>query len=159
MPQPLGLTDAQFAAVCEAAAPLLPVDRDPFLRALAHRLSSEPQPLGDGSIGRANSRTAKDLLATTSECRQQRAAAAEGLTKEALMPTEVCSPISRKGSAVSSGQPLGPGARSNPSRGDAGPQSSPFIAKHSVPEPAHHIARHNEEPLPAATAKVVGPED
>jgi hypothetical protein len=28
------------------------------------------------------------------------------------------SPVTRKGSKVSSGQPLGPGARSNPSRGE-----------------------------------------
>lgn len=34
--------------------------------------------------------------------------------------TEVRSPVSRRGSAVGSGQSLSPGARSNPSRGDAG---------------------------------------
>jgi hypothetical protein len=32
---------------------------------------------------------------------------------------EVCSPVSRPGSKVGSGQPLSPGARSNPSRGRA----------------------------------------
>jgi hypothetical protein len=35
------------------------------------------------------------------------------------MVTEVCSPISRRGSRGGSDQPLSPGARSNPSRGDA----------------------------------------
>lgn len=33
--------------------------------------------------------------------------------------TEVRSPISRRGSAVGSGQPLSPGAQSDPSRGEA----------------------------------------
>lgn len=47
MPGPLALTDEQYLAVCQACEPLHQADRDPFLRALAHRLSSEPQPLGD----------------------------------------------------------------------------------------------------------------
>jgi hypothetical protein len=34
-----------------AASALLPADRDPFLRALAHRLRREV--IGDGSVGRA----------------------------------------------------------------------------------------------------------
>jgi hypothetical protein len=32
---------------------------------------------------------------------------------------ENCSPVSRKGSKVGSGQPMSPGAKSNPSRADA----------------------------------------
>ena len=40
-PQPLALTDRQFAAVVAACEPLLPTDRDAFLRALAHRLQAE----------------------------------------------------------------------------------------------------------------------
>ena len=35
-----------------ACEPLLPIDRDAFLRALANRLSGEPE-LGDGCVGRA----------------------------------------------------------------------------------------------------------
>jgi hypothetical protein len=34
---------------------------------------------------------------------------------------EVCSPVTRKGSKVASGQPMSPGARSNPSKGDSVP--------------------------------------
>lgn len=52
MSRPLALTDEQYLAVCQACEPLLPIDRDAFLRALAQRLSSEPE-LGDGIIGRA----------------------------------------------------------------------------------------------------------
>lgn len=49
---PLALTDQQFAAVMQACEPLLPVDRDAFLRALAQLLGSEPE-LGDGTVARA----------------------------------------------------------------------------------------------------------
>jgi len=41
-----------FEMILRACEPLLPADRDPFLRALAHRLSGEPE-LGDGVVGRA----------------------------------------------------------------------------------------------------------
>jgi hypothetical protein len=41
--------------------------------------------------------------------------------------SEVCSQITRKGSKVGSNQPISPGARSNPSRGD----SVPAQPKHS----------------------------
>jgi hypothetical protein len=54
MPQPttpISLSDDQLAAVMRACAPLMPVDRDPFLRALAHRLRG--QEIGDGTVGRA----------------------------------------------------------------------------------------------------------
>jgi hypothetical protein len=64
------------------------------------------------------------------------------------MATEVCSPISRRGSAVGSGQPMSPGARSDPGRGDAR-----TAAASELPRPD---ARRKS---PAASAKVVGPED
>ena len=63
---------------------------------------------------------------------------------------EVCSPVSRPGSKVGSGQPLSPGARSNPSRG-SGPQAD------SVPSQPPRTSRHSEEP--AASMEVIGPED
>jgi hypothetical protein len=50
--KPLALTDGQYSAVVAACEPLLPTDRDAFLRALAHRLQAEPE-LGDGVVGRA----------------------------------------------------------------------------------------------------------
>jgi hypothetical protein len=65
---------------------------------------------------------------------------------------EVESPVTRKGSKVGSGQPMSPGARSNPSRG-SGPQTD------SVPPQSSHTSRHNEPPLPSSTSVVVGPEE
>jgi hypothetical protein len=67
---------------------------------------------------------------------------------------EVESPVSRKGSKVGSGQPLSPGARSNPSRG-TGPQTD------SVPPQSTHggTSRHSEPPLSGSTTTVIGPED
>jgi hypothetical protein len=50
---PLTLTDAAMTAVNNAAAPLSPLDRDPFLRALAHLLSGAPQPVEVGTVARA----------------------------------------------------------------------------------------------------------
>jgi hypothetical protein len=44
------LSDDQMHQVMVAAAALLPIDRDPFLRALAHRLHGET--VGDGTVGR-----------------------------------------------------------------------------------------------------------
>jgi hypothetical protein len=49
--QPLSLSDSQLDAVMRAAEPLLPLGRDPFLRAVAQRLRSEPT-IGDGLVGR-----------------------------------------------------------------------------------------------------------
>ena len=64
---------------------------------------------------------------------------------------EVVSPVTRKGSKVGSGQPLSPGARTNPSRGPVSQDSIP-------PQPS--TFRHSaEDPLPSATTTVVGPED
>jgi hypothetical protein len=48
-PRPISLSDEQLSAVMRAAAVLLPADRDPFLRALAHRLRGETE-LGDGVV-------------------------------------------------------------------------------------------------------------
>ena len=50
-PNPISLSDAQLTAVMNAAAVLHPADRDPFLRALAHRLRGEL--IGDGNLARA----------------------------------------------------------------------------------------------------------
>ena len=52
MTRPIGVTDSQLQMIIGACEPLLPADRDAFLRALAHRLSGEPE-LGDGVVGRA----------------------------------------------------------------------------------------------------------
>lgn len=64
---------------------------------------------------------------------------------------EVKSPVSIKGSKVGSGQPLSPGARSNPGR-VGGPRFDSVM-----PQPSSSSSRHNE--LPAASLGIVGPED
>ena len=64
--------------------------------------------------------------------------------------TEVCSPVSRKGSKVGSGQPLSPGARSHPNHAA---DSVPTQPKHG----ASPVKSHSEGDLPAST-KVEGPE-
>jgi hypothetical protein len=70
------------------------------------------------------------------------------------MVKEVCSPVTRPGSKVGSGQPMSPGARSMPGAGDR---------KDSVsPQPAHgKTGRHSAEPEPPLhqLTKVIGPED
>jgi hypothetical protein len=61
---------------------------------------------------------------------------------------EVCSPVSRPGSKVGSGQPPSPGARSNPSRG----RTDSFS-----PQPSNaRVSRNAEEP---AEVKITGPEE
>jgi hypothetical protein len=62
---------------------------------------------------------------------------------------EVVSPVTRKGSKVGSGQPLSPGARTNPSRGP--------VSQDSVPPQPSRTSRHSEEP--SASMTVVGPEE
>ena len=52
MPIPLSLTDQQMSAVLRACEPMLPADRDPFLRALAAALRDQRE-LGDGVVFRA----------------------------------------------------------------------------------------------------------
>jgi hypothetical protein len=47
---PIPLSGPQFLAIANAAAALNPVDRDPFIVAVAAAL--EGQPVGDGIIGR-----------------------------------------------------------------------------------------------------------
>jgi hypothetical protein len=70
------------------------------------------------------------------------------------MAQEVQSPVCRPGSKVGSGQPLSPGARTNPSRG-TGPQADSI-----PPQPSHGRASHSEEPpLPSSTTEVIGPEE
>ncbi len=70
---------------------------------------------------------------------------------------EVRSPVSRPGSKVGSGQPMSPGARSNPGRTDA-QRERPLDAS-----PSSRIIKHSEpapgEPPPSAQTKIVGPED
>jgi hypothetical protein len=53
MTRPIGITDSQLQMIMRACEPLLPADRDPFLRALARALGGGPQPLGDGAVYRA----------------------------------------------------------------------------------------------------------
>jgi hypothetical protein len=62
---------------------------------------------------------------------------------------EVCSPVSRRGSAVGGGQPLSPGARSNPSRADVArdPASK---------QPQDAMVRSSSKPAGAQTT-IVGP--
>ena len=42
MTRPIGITDSQLQMIMRACEPLLPIDRDAFLRALAHALGGEP---------------------------------------------------------------------------------------------------------------------
>ena len=67
--------------------------------------------------------------------------------------SEVCSPVTRKGSKVGSAQPMSPGARSAPRREDA-------TAAYSVPpQPQHRTATHQETPIPSSTPVTIGPEE
>jgi len=50
--RPIGVSDIQLGMIMRACEPLLPADRDAFLRALAHRLRNELE-IGDGVIFRA----------------------------------------------------------------------------------------------------------
>jgi hypothetical protein len=52
MTRPIGISDDQLAMIMAACAPILPQDRDRFLRSLADALRGEPQ-LGDGQLYRA----------------------------------------------------------------------------------------------------------
>lgn len=63
---------------------------------------------------------------------------------------EVQSPISRKGSKAGSGQPMSPGARTNPSRRSD--------VRRDADEPPQHVIKHTTDPEGAQTT-VVGPED
>ena len=48
---PLALSDAELQVVLDAAAPLLPQDRDSFLREVAAELARYPE-IGPGIVGR-----------------------------------------------------------------------------------------------------------
>jgi hypothetical protein len=48
---PVSLTDAQLAAISEAATPLQPFDRSAFLASVDNRLAAEYDP-GDGTVAR-----------------------------------------------------------------------------------------------------------
>jgi len=50
-PRPLALTDSQITTIMAAARPLLPVDRDAFLRHVAAVLATQPA-IGDGVVSR-----------------------------------------------------------------------------------------------------------
>ena len=63
--------------------------------------------------------------------------------------SETCSPVSRAGSKVGSGQPLSPGARSNPSRGTR-PDSVPLQPSHARVS----LSSNAQEP---AEITIVGP--
>jgi hypothetical protein len=69
--------------------------------------------------------------------------------------SDVCSPISRKGSKVASGQPLSPGARSAPGRVD---QTEAPAAEPQLPR-RDRTAAHQEQPIPASSPVVIGPEE
>ena len=60
---------------------------------------------------------------------------------------EVNSPVNRKGSKVGSGQPLSPGARTNPSCGRTDPISA---------QPSHGASRRSAEP---GELKITSPEE
>ena len=65
---------------------------------------------------------------------------------------EVCSPVSRKGSKVGSGQPLSPGARSDPGR-VGGPKWDSV-----PPQPQHRASTHSVPPQPSNVG-VTGPKE
>jgi hypothetical protein len=66
--------------------------------------------------------------------------------------SDVCSPVSRKGSKVGSGQPLSPGARSAPGRA-GGPKFDSV-----PPQPTHgRTSTHQEQP--GGTVQVTGPKE
>jgi len=69
--------------------------------------------------------------------------------------SDVCSPASRKGSKIASGQPMSPGARSAPSRRDQAEVPS------AQPEPQRRdrAAVHQEPPIPSSTPVTIGPEE
>jgi hypothetical protein len=65
--------------------------------------------------------------------------------------SEVCSPVSRKGSKVGSGQSLSPGARSNPSRADGTRFDS------VPPRPSHARVSLSSDVQEPAEVTIVGP--
>ena len=69
--------------------------------------------------------------------------------------SDVIGPVTRKGSKVGSGQPMSPGARSTPGRGD---QTEPPTAQPQL-QRRDRAATHQEDPIPSSTPVTVGPEE
>jgi hypothetical protein len=69
--------------------------------------------------------------------------------------SDVISPVSRKGSKIAGGQPMSPGARSAPGRGE---QTEPPGAQPEL-QRRDRAAAHQEPPIPSSTPVVTGPED
>ena len=69
--------------------------------------------------------------------------------------SDVYSPVSRKGSKISGGQPMSPGARSAPGRGD---QTEPPGAQPQL-QRRDRVATHQEPPIPSSTPVTIGPEE
>ena len=69
--------------------------------------------------------------------------------------SDVVSPITRKGSKVGSvsSQPLSPGARSAPGRGDQ------TEAPTAQPQRRDRVATHQEQPIPGSTPVTIGQEE
>jgi hypothetical protein len=63
--------------------------------------------------------------------------------------SDVCSPVTRKGSKIASAQPLSPGARSAPGdRHDSIP-----------PQPQHRVSTHQEQQVPSSSPVTIGPQE
>jgi len=69
--------------------------------------------------------------------------------------SDVCSPVSRKGSKAGSSQPMSPGARSAPGRRDQteAPAAEPQLQRRD------RAAVHQEPPIPTSTPVTIGPEE
>jgi len=69
--------------------------------------------------------------------------------------SDVISPVTRKGSKVGSSQPMSPGARSAPSRGDQteAPSTEPELQRRD------RVAAPQEPPIPSSTPVTIGPEE
>ena len=70
---------------------------------------------------------------------------------------EVCSPVSRRGSKVASGQPLSPGARSDPGR--VGGSRFDNAPPQPQPQRRDRVATHQEPSVPGSMPIVTGPEE
>jgi len=68
---------------------------------------------------------------------------------------DIISPVTRRGSKVGSSQPLSPGARSAPGRGDQteAPSVEPQLQRRD------RAAAHQEPPVPSSTPVTIGPEE
>jgi hypothetical protein len=68
--------------------------------------------------------------------------------------SDVVSPVTRKGSKVGSSQPMSPGAKSAPGRGDQTeqPAAEPQLQRRDR-------AAHQEQPILSSTPVTIGPEE